>query len=135
MNAIQPSRPPLRPVEPIRRQAARPRPRQQGNPHQAIAAGFGVKLAVNIILSIASVTALVKLIPQNLAQKQELAELHTEVVQVEQHVSVLQADFSRRFDPQQARSIMQEQSSRVDPEQRPIVWVNPPTTTAKVPHP
>ncbi|NJO70989.1 MAG: hypothetical protein HC825_03340 [Oscillatoriales cyanobacterium RM1_1_9] len=31
--------------------------------------------------------------------------------------------FNRYFDPQQSKSIMQEQSNQVDPAQRPIVWL------------
>lgn len=81
---------------------------------------------MNLILAIAAVSALVKLIPYNLTQQAKLRELTTEVAAVEGRVDQIQTDFNRHFDPRQATSVMQEQTSRVQPGQRPIVWVDPP---------
>jgi hypothetical protein len=68
---------------------------------------------------------LVRLIPYNTSQQGKLRELRTEVADVEGRVHQLQADFNRHFDPQQAMSVMQEQSIRVDPKQRQVVWLPP----------
>jgi predicted fused transcriptional regulator/phosphomethylpyrimidine kinase len=89
-----------------------------------------VKLAVNIVLAIAAVSALVKLIPYNLSQQAKLRELTTEVAAVEGRVEQVKTDFHRHFDPRQATSVMQEQTSRVQPGQRPIVWVSPPRSAS-----
>jgi predicted fused transcriptional regulator/phosphomethylpyrimidine kinase len=86
-----------------------------------------VKLAVNVVLAIAAISALIKLIPYNLTQQAHLRELTTEVAAVEGRVSQVQTDFNRHFDPRQATRVMQEQTSRIQPGQRPIVWVNPPS--------
>jgi hypothetical protein len=42
----------------------------------------------------------------------------------EQRVNQLRDQFSRSFDPSQARQVMGEQSSRRDPNQRRIFWVS-----------
>jgi cell division septum initiation protein DivIVA len=90
-----------------------------------------VKLVVNGILTGVAAIALAKLIPYNLQQRDELSQLQAEVTEVQQRVDLLQADLDRQFDPQQASSIMQEQSYRVDPYQRQVVWLSPHTKTAE----
>ena len=123
MNALQPSSPSPSPNRPSRQHRPRVRRQSRRNLEQAIVAETGVKLAVNVVLGIAAVTALAKLIPYNLSQRQDLDQLQSVVQEVEVRVSALQSDLDRQFDPQQARSIMQEQSFRVDPNQRQIVWM------------
>jgi hypothetical protein len=54
-----------------------------------------------------------------------LREVRLEAERTEERVNNLRADFSRSFDPGQAKSVMQEQSHRVDPTQRQVVWQNP----------
>jgi len=98
-----------------------------------VAVEVGVKLAVNLVLAIAAVSALVKLIPYNLIQQAKLRELTTEVAAVEGRVEQIQTDFNRHFDPRQATSVMQEQTSRIQPRQRPIVWVNSPSSNPNDP--
>ncbi len=126
MNAIQPSRQPLYPVAPVRKRAAYPRRRTQRQSSQrATALEASAKLTVNCFLAIAALTALVKLVPQNLSQQAKLKHIRTEVAVVESRVNLLQADFNRRFDPNQVNSVMREQSSRVSPGQRQVIWVAP----------
>ncbi|NJL38194.1 MAG: hypothetical protein HC899_16705 [Leptolyngbyaceae cyanobacterium SM1_4_3] len=129
MNATQPSRPPLHIAPSARRTVPRSRrsPQPRSQPHQVVATEVGVKLAVNLVLAIAAISALIKLIPYNLTQQAKLRELTTEVAAVEGRVNQVQTDFNRHFDPRQATSVMQEQTSRIQPGQRPIVWVNPPS--------
>jgi hypothetical protein len=139
MHAIQPPRPSLRPVgsrpvEPVRRSSRRTRPSLPRHTHRTIAAEVGAKLAVNLVLTIAAGSALVKLLPHNISQEAKLQELRTEVAFVEGRVDHLRGDFNRHFDPQQAQAVMQEQSSRVDPRQRQVVWLNSaPGTTPPTP--
>jgi hypothetical protein len=54
-------------------------------------------------------------------------------VEVENRVDRLQSDFSHHFDPKQARSVMQAESTRIEPGQRQIVWVAPQRATAQAP--
>jgi uncharacterized membrane protein (DUF106 family) len=82
------------------------------------------KLAVNVLLSAAALSALVKLLPYYQFQQEKLQEIQTEVKLTQGRVSDLRTDFSRYFDPQQAKNIMQEQSNRVNPGQRPVILLN-----------
>jgi uncharacterized membrane protein len=91
------------------------------------------KLGVNLLLSFIAVTALVKLLPYNMAQQESFKELQSKVVEVENRVDRLQTDFNHHFDPKQARSVMQAESTRIEPGQRQIVWVAPQRATAQAP--
>jgi uncharacterized membrane protein (DUF106 family) len=84
------------------------------------------KLTINVLLSAVAVSALVKLVPYYLSQQEKLQEIQTEIKLTEERVKSLRTDFNRYFDPQQAKSIMQEQSNRVDPGQRPVILTNKP---------
>ncbi|MBV9385915.1 MAG: hypothetical protein JOZ78_05740 [Chroococcidiopsidaceae cyanobacterium CP_BM_ER_R8_30] len=122
MNAFQPSRPPLQPVE-ARRVA--PQARRRRYSHAAMTLETAAKLSVNIILSVLAAYALLRLIPYTCSQQKKLQEIQTEDRQIEGHVAHLQTDFSRFFDPHQTQNIMQEQSDRLAPGERPVVLLKP----------
>ncbi|MBD2089410.1 hypothetical protein H6F67_06040 [Microcoleus sp. FACHB-1515] len=136
MHAFQPSRH-LQPVEsprkvsPTRSKPSRSISRQPK--YRARAIETGAKLSVNVILTIAAGTALVKLLPYGFAQQTKLQEIHAEVSIVKERVDRLQTDFSRNFDPQQSKAIMQEQSSRIDPQQRQVIFVQPQPASTTAP--
>lgn len=75
-----------------------------------------------MVLSAAAIAGLVQLLPYHLSQQAKLREVRAEVKRAEARVNSLRTDFSRSFDPGQARNVMQEQSYRVDANQRQIVW-------------
>lgn len=127
MNAIQPSRNTLQPVEP-RRVVPQRKSRNRRRPYRSMAVQTTVKLTVNVLLSAAAVSALVKLLPYYQSQQEKLQEIQTEVKLTEGRVNRLRTDFNRYFDPQQAKNIMQEQSNRVNPGQRPVILLNKPVT-------
>ncbi|OUL33085.1 hypothetical protein BV372_17210 [Nostoc sp. T09] len=130
MNAIQPSSlPPLQPIQ-KRRVAPRPKRHLRQRSHQVMAVEATAKIAVNLAISAAAVSALMQLLPYHWLQQEKLREMRTEVKQMEGRVNILQAEFSRNFDPSQAKSIMQQQSYRFDPNQRQIVLTNPDATEA-----
>jgi hypothetical protein len=131
MNALPRYNYPPPPPDPTPRRKVRRRPRR--NPHQALIAEIGFKVGVNGVLAIVAITALVKLVPYNLAQQAKLREIRVEVSDLENRVGQLRADLNRQFDPQQAMSVMQEESIRVDPQQRQVVWLPPSGSTAQVP--
>jgi outer membrane murein-binding lipoprotein Lpp len=123
MNALQQPRPPLETVEQHRhREAPKRKTRQRSRlrPYQGMAIENTAKLVVNVVLVAGALSALVKLLPYNISQQAKLREISTEVESTQTRVNSLQTDLNRSFDPQQANKIMQEQSSRVDPMQRPI---------------
>ncbi len=121
MNAIQPSTPPRQPLEP-RRTAPRIQHRQRHHSYRALAGETTVRLAVNIVLCAAAITGLAQLLPYHLSQQAKLGEVRSEVKRTEARVKNLRLDLGRSIAPGEAKSVMQEQSFRVDPNQRQVVW-------------
>ncbi|MBR8835889.1 MAG: hypothetical protein DSM106950_18180 [Stigonema ocellatum SAG 48.90 = DSM 106950] len=121
MNALQPSRPPLQPIQ-KRRVSPRRSRRLRQRSHQIMALETTAKIGVNLVISAAAVSALTQLLPYHWSQQEKLREIHTEVKLMEARVDNLQQSFSRSFDPRQAKSIMQEQGNRFDPSQRRVVF-------------
>jgi len=121
MNAIQPQRPTLQPLEP-RRMVPRTQRRQRRHPYRVVAGETTAKLVVNLVLCAAAIAGLVQLLPYHLSQQAKLREVRSEVKRAEERVKNLRTDFSHSFDSGQAQSIMQEQSYLVDPTKRQVVW-------------
>jgi hypothetical protein len=85
----------------------------------------GSKLAVNAMLAITALVAIVRLVPYTLEQQSKVQELEARVMDLEQRVQVLRADFDRNFDPLQAGIIMREQTNRIGPYQVRVIWTQP----------
>ncbi|MBW4651374.1 MAG: hypothetical protein KME06_22190 [Kastovskya adunca ATA6-11-RM4] len=122
MNAFQPSPPPQQPIAPRRRVSQSARRQQQRHPYRAMGCEMLLKLVANGVISAAAIAALAQLLPYHLSQQSKLREVRAEARQTEKRVTDLRTNFSRYFDPQQAKSVMQEQSYRRDPTQRQVVW-------------
>lgn len=123
MNALQKPRPPLETVEQQRHQVTpkrKTRQRSRLSPYRGMAIENAAKLVVNVVLVVGAVSGLGKLLPYNLSQQAKLQEISTEVKLTESRVANLQNDLTRSFDSGQTKRIMQEQSIRVDPAQRPM---------------
>ena len=93
-----------------------------------------VKLAVNAVLCFAAASALAQLWPYYRSQVEKLQKIEAEVKQTEGRVTQLREDFSRSFDPQQMKRVMQEQSHLMDPTQLPVILLenqpqSPPVST------
>lgn len=88
-------------------------------------------LAVNLLLSATAVVALTQLIPYQKSQQEKLQEMQSQVKVAQGQVSQVKEQFDRNFDPQQARQIMQEQTNRIDPQQRHIILVHPDNEAGK----
>ena len=95
---------------------------RQNSNHRLIAFETCLRLGVNIGLSAIALSTLVYLLPYRTAQAQKLKEVQGEVQQTEVRVSQIQAEFSRNFDSNQVKSILQEQTHMVDPSQRVVVF-------------
>lgn len=129
MNAIQPVRPPLRSVEfrhssPRKTRVAKPVAidRLQRN-NRARAIETTLKLSINLAMAGIAISALTQLVPYYLSGRDKLAQLETEVERTEVRVRDLRTQFSYYFDPQQAKTIMQQESNLTDPSQKRIVFV------------
>ncbi|MBD2483202.1 MULTISPECIES: slr1601 family putative cell division protein [Planktothrix] len=93
-----------------------------------------VKLGVNLILSAFSISALIQMLPHHRSVSEKVQDIRAEVKMTEERVAKEREEFSRYFDPQQTQSIMQEQGNRIDPSQKPIIWIEPsPKEAAEVP--
>lgn len=132
MQAIQPTVTPLQPVQNSPRVVRRTSSRPRSHPHQTLAAETGVKLAVNIVISVCAASALIQLWPQYRAVQEKLQEIQAEVNLTQGRVDKSRSDFNRYFDPSQAKSAMQEQSNRVDPQQRPVILQESQTLEAEI---
>jgi hypothetical protein len=133
MNALQPSHVPS--PKPSRRAASQvrqsPRRAARQTAHRTIALEVSIRLGVNVLLGVAAISALARLLPYNVTQQARLEELRTEVAEVEGRVDHLRAEFNRNFDPQQALNVMQEQSARMRPNQRQVIWLAPSSSIAE----
>ncbi|OYD96600.1 hypothetical protein CDG76_07445 [Nostoc sp. 'Peltigera membranacea cyanobiont' 210A] len=123
MNAIQPSRPPSQPIQ-KRRVTPRPKRHLRQRSYRVMALESTAKIAVNLVITAVAASALTQLLPYHWLQQEKLREMSTEVKLMEGHVNGLQAEFSRNFDPQEAKIIRQRQGYRFDPSQRQIVLMN-----------
>lgn len=94
---------------------------------------IAVKLSVYSILSLAAISGLVRLVPHHQKVQARLAEVEQEVQRTEMRVNRLQAEFNTSFDPNQAQRVMQEQSNRIDPRQRPVIWIEGKTANIEQP--
>lgn len=122
MHAIQSPKPNLRSV---RNSGVAPQVnrRKRHQLHREIALETSVKLVVNVVFSMTALATLTHLLPYQASQQTKLNEIQTEVNTVQGRVSLLQQNLDRGFDPYQARSIMQEETVRVEPSQQRIVWL------------
>ncbi|MBD0385111.1 MAG: hypothetical protein ICV54_00910 [Nostoc sp. C3-bin3] len=123
MNATQPSRPPLQPIQ-KRRAVPRPKRHLRQRSYQVMALESTAKIAVNLVVTAVAASALAQLLPYQWSQQGKLREISTEVKLMEGYVNGLQTEFSRNFDPQQTKTIMQQEAYRFDPSQRRVVLMN-----------
>ncbi|RMG11169.1 MAG: hypothetical protein D6728_09325 [Cyanobacteria bacterium J055] len=89
-----------------------------------------VKLGINLAVAGISISALTQLIPYYLSGREKLGQLEAEVERTENHVREKRTQFSYYFDPQQAKSIMQQESNLTDPTQKRVVFVKPQTASS-----
>jgi hypothetical protein len=88
--------------------------------HRLMAAELTTKLVVNGLLSAAAIAAFSKLLPYHLAQQAKLEEIRIELRQTEERVDKLRDNFTISFDSYHSKMVMQQQSPKVDPNQRRI---------------
>lgn len=125
MYAVQRPDPP-RPQPPRRsRRVSPPRRHQASNPYRVVVIETSIKLGVNLALSLAALVALVQLLPFQSNQGAKLDELQAAVKTTNERVSRIRSNFNHYFDPNQAASLMQEQTHRVTSKQRQVIWQEP----------
>jgi len=112
-----------------KRVARKVKSNQRSHPYRAIAYETTAKLAVNVVLSVAAIAALVQLLPYRASQVGKIQELDAAVKSTQNRVQTVQTRFQNFFDPYQARENMQQLTDRIDPMRRKVIW-KAPTATA-----
>ncbi|MBE9040429.1 hypothetical protein IQ235_06455 [Oscillatoriales cyanobacterium LEGE 11467] len=84
-------------------------------------------MVVNVLMCGIAVSALIQLLPYLFSGRERLQVLETELARTETRVERLRDRFGVYFDPQQTKTIMQEESNLTDPAQLRIIWVETPT--------
>lgn len=86
----------------------------------------GLQIGFNVVVSVMAIGALVQIVPERTPRNANLAQLEAEVLEREGRVDRLHERFVYYFDPSQLQSIVREESQKIHPQQRPIVWVDAP---------
>lgn len=102
----------------------RKRSRAKVNPvhvHRRQGLEAGMKLMTYSALSVFGIVTLVNSIGYNWAQQGKLQHLKTEVQDAKIRTEKINDNFSRSFDPQAQRSVMEDNSYKIAPNRRQIV--------------
>jgi len=86
----------------------------------------GLQIGFNVLVSIAALTSLIHLLPQQKQKTAALEALEAKVADRQARVDRLQASFQYYFDPAQTPTVIRQESQKIDPKQRPIVWTDSP---------
>ncbi len=127
MNAIQPleSRIQKENTRVIERRRQAERLKKQRRSHNLeLALEISTKIIINSSFSLIAVVALNKLLPFHASQQEKLSVIKQEVKTTEARVEKLRENFAGNFDPRQTKRVMQKNSHRVDPSQRPVFLIN-----------
>ena len=106
----------------------RKRSRVKVNPahaHRRQGLEAGVKLVTYSALSVFGIVTLVHSIGYNWAQQGKLQHLKTEVQDAKIRTEKIDSNFSRSFDPQAQRSVMEDNTYKITPNRRQIVLIEP----------
>jgi hypothetical protein len=119
---------PRRSVRPIHSPARRRRPASLTRrlARQTPIFEIGARIAVNGVLTVASLSALSHLVPYLQTQTARLDQVTQAVDTAATTHTTLKAEFDRYFDPAQASRLMQEYSGYKSPQERHIVWTESP---------
>ncbi|MBR8826452.1 MAG: hypothetical protein DSM107014_00865 [Gomphosphaeria aponina SAG 52.96 = DSM 107014] len=101
------------------------RSRERGHhPHKAVATESALKSLVYFTLSVIATGTCLNLLNYDSTQKANLREVEVAVQAKEERVAQLRDKFNRNFDPHQTRTLMQEQSPKIDSEQLRVILLD-----------
>ena len=123
---------PLPPPPPVRRSPRVPQRRRSSPLARRLAAytpvfELSARLAVNSVITVASLMALGQIIPYIQTQANRLEQVNQAVETATTSQTKLRAEFDRYFDPAQASRLIQEYSGYRSPQERQIVWTETPS--------
>lgn len=110
--------------EPIRsrRPVSRPRRHPQRQRQSVVALEIFVKVIANCIVSLAAITALIKLLPHHFSQYSKLNDIKQEVNVTEKRVQEIRDQLEYTLGTGSEDEIMTEQTGKKDPQKLPIVF-------------
>ena len=88
-------------------------------------------MGVNIFIAAIAIVTIIKLIPHNATQQEQLQSLEAEVTALDNRVEDLRKEFTQYFDPQQAQINKRQLSDRLNAGQRKIILT--PSSTYEYP--
>ena len=87
----------------------------------------GAMMGVNLFVAAIALVTIIKLIPHNATQQEQLQALEAEVTALDERVNALRREFVQYFDPQQAQVNKRQLSDRLNAGQRKIILTPPQT--------
>jgi len=84
----------------------------------------GLKMTVNISITIIAFFSVKQLLPYHLAQQAKLAEIDGEIAKIKPRVEKLEEDFGNTFDPKLTRKVIEKNTYKVDPNLTPIFFID-----------
>ncbi|AUC60450.1 hypothetical protein AA637_04375 [Cyanobacterium sp. HL-69] len=82
-----------------------------------------LKIGFNLGIVAFSVTSVKNLLPYNDIQQSQINQIQEEINKVSPRVQRLEENFSTTFDPKSSRRVMKDNTYKVDPNLRPIFFV------------
>lgn len=84
----------------------------------------GLKLTVNISITVLALLSIKQLLPYYFTQQAKLAEIEAEIAKIQPRVEKLEEDFGNTFDPKLTRKVIEKNTYKVDPNLSPIFFVD-----------
>lgn len=125
----QRSQPQLPPSRSTRSGSIQRRPSHQTRSTRNTLLEVGAMIGVNAFVSLIAIVTIIKLLPHNATQRQQLQSIETEVTALDRRVQNLRKEFVQYFDPQQTRINKRQLSDRLDAGQRKIILTEPELTS------
>ncbi|MGB3693380.1 MAG: hypothetical protein WA865_10580 [Spirulinaceae cyanobacterium] len=94
----------------------------QRQPQGAIAAEIAVKVLANAILSVAAITALIKLLPHHFSQQSKFSDVKQEANRTEKRVQALREKLEYTLGTGNEDEVMNLQTGLKDPDKLPVVF-------------
>lgn len=97
--------------------------RQQKQENMQVAIETGLKLSVNLGISLLAILSIKQLLPYHFVQQNKIAEIDKEIDKIKPRVEKLEENFGMTFDPLLQRKVVQKNTYKVDPNLSPVFFI------------
>ncbi|HIK36714.1 MAG: hypothetical protein NZ901_01250 [Geminocystis sp.] len=98
--------------------------REEKRLHTQKAIETALKIAVNVTITLVAGLSIKQMLPYHLTQQARLREIEAEIALIKPRVEKLEEEFAETFDPKLARKIIEKNSYKVEPDSRPVFFLN-----------